>query len=95
MKVETGVFGELDLNVEEEQAEVLTKEIIEQLDEQEYFLAKKTTKNFNEGGLNAYLNHLTRATYHIAREVAKMSPNERVVFDDALKRFEAVQGGSK
>ena len=70
-------------------------ELIEQFDEQEYLLAKQAYPSVAKDGAEGYYGMLCRITYPIAKEVARMSYNERLVFNDALKRFEAIQGGSK
>jgi len=65
------------------------------LDKKEIALVSLTDTEMLKGGVDTYLRKIRTKIYPIARAVAEMSPNESLVFQDALLQFKEVLSDKK
>ena len=67
---------------------------LEDLDMKEFELATGLSKELKRNGADEYIDWLTTRVAHIAEAVSLLTPNERIVFEDVLKRFKEVHSDS-
>lgn len=60
----------------------------------EFHLAESMDSEIHRNGFDMYVVKVKRKVYPVAEAVAKFSPNELLVFEDALAKFRAVRDGS-
>lgn len=71
------------------------EDLLLKMNEEEIELAAGLSREIRRDGPDSYLERVKNRVYPIAEVISKMSPNELIVFEDALIRFRAVQDGNK
>ena len=67
---------------------------LKELNMKEFELAQGLSKELRRNGSDEYVSWLTARVAHIAEAVALLTPNEKIVFNDMLKKFKEVHSGS-
>jgi len=71
------------------------QELKNSLDEKEIELVSLTDAEMLKSGVNTYIQKTKMKIYPIARAVADMSPNEKIIFENALMEFREVLSDKK
>jgi len=71
------------------------EELIEMFNRDEMELLASSNNTVRRNGDTGYLEELKHEIYPVCEFVVKLSPNERIVFEEGLERFIAVLSGSK
>lgn len=72
-----------------------SKDFDDKLDKKEIELVSLSDAEMRKEGYVTYLAKTITKVYPLARAVAELSPNEKVIFEDGLAKFQAVRDGSK